>query len=121
VHCPAQFDLAMATEQESFELQGYHNPLALELEELEEQEHPKTLQQFPIPVKTNDVYEGHIPERKIAVSNRSSRRWKILTATMAVLAVSCLVAFIYVLGQWKERSYCVFNSFKQRCINLFSC
>ena len=100
----------MATEQESFELQGYHNPLALKLEELEGQELPTTVQQFPVTGKTNDDYGDLVQERKLTFKNKSSRRWKILTAVMGVIAVGCLVAFIYVLGQSRLLLLCIRES-----------
>ena len=82
--------IAMEREQESFELQGFHNPLAAEFDQSLRQENTD---------KQIQLSEDRCPDDTLKIKQYSNQRWKLITFVLALLAVGCVAGLVYVVGQ----------------------
>ena len=82
--------IAMERKQESFELQGFHNPLAAEFDQSLTQEN--TDKQIQL---SEDRFQGDT----MKIKQYSNWRWKLITFALALLVVGCVAGLVYVVGQ----------------------
>ena len=82
--------IAMEREQESFELQGFHNPLAAEFDQSLRQENTD---------KQIQLSEDRFQDDILKIKQYGTRRWKLIAFALALLAVGCVAGLVYVVGQ----------------------